>query len=69
MGEVVPLNIKPKTISGSKRNVSWVITYVPAFKHWSWEVTVTLKPEVFKGTSKTQAEAHKEVDTYLKTMA
>lgn len=65
MGEVVTLPIKPKTLRGSKRNATWEITYIPAEKVWSWHVTVTLAPQVYSGTSPSQAEAQKEVAKYL----
>ena len=65
MGEVVALQIQPKTLRGAKRNATWEITYIPAEKVWSWSVTVQLTPQVYSGTSPTQAAAQKEVAKYL----
>lgn len=65
MGEVVQLKMQPKSLRGSKRNATWEITYIPAEKVWSWTVTVSLTPQVYSGTSPTQAEAQKEVAKYL----
>lgn len=65
MGSVVQFRIPPKSLRGSKRNATWEITYIPAEKVWSWTVTVQLSPQVYSGTSPTQAAAQKEVDKYL----
>jgi len=68
MGSVVHLNIKPKTLTGSKRNVRWTITYIPADRAWSWHVEVHTKPQVFSGTKPTLAEAKQEVEQYVQMM-
>ena len=70
---MIPLGIPPKTITGTRRNVSWTITYERATQNrpkarWYWEVTVQLSPQVFNGYVETEQQARKEVDALVKSM-
>lgn len=71
MGVVVELSsmiVKPKQITGTRRNVSWSIAYTPATKLWEWIITVNLAPQVYRGTSLTEAAAQQEVDALVRTL-
>lgn len=67
MGDVVQLNIKPKSITYSRKDAHVTIVYIPAKKVWQWTVTLQLKPQIFTGEEATEAEAKAKVDKYLKT--
>lgn len=69
---VIPLHVKPKVITGGKRNVSYRITFnraasIAGEPPWEWEVTIQLAPQVFRGATYTQNEAITEVQSFMKT--
>jgi hypothetical protein len=67
MGDVVQLNIKPKSHTFTRKNASATIVYIPGKRVWQWVVTLQLKPQIFTGEEQTEAEAKAQVDKYLKT--
>jgi hypothetical protein len=67
MGEVVQFDIKPKSLSFTRKNAQATIVYIPGKRVWQWVVTLQLKPQIFTGEEQTEAEAKAMVDKYLKT--
>lgn len=71
MGNVVALRssiVKPKQISGTRRNVSWSITYDTQNRRWGWCIIVKPDPQVYRGDSPTEFAAQQEVDALVRTL-
>lgn len=41
MSNVVPITVKPKTLTRHYKRTTYVVTFVPKTKKWKWDVTVT----------------------------
>jgi len=63
-GNVVQLVIPPKTLSRKYRNTSYVVSFVPATKQWSWKVTFTHVVE-HEGDADTQLKAFKAAERFI----
>lgn len=42
MGEVVTLDIQPKTLKRTYKRMSFTVTFVPSTKRWKWTVEVPI---------------------------
>jgi hypothetical protein len=66
MGDVVQFNVKPKTLTFTRKDASATIVYIPGKRVWQWVVTLQLKPQIFTGEEATEALAKAKVEQYLK---
>ena len=61
---VVPFQIKPKTLRRSYKKHAYEVTFVPKTKKWKWTVTVT-SVMVYTEEADTQVKAFREAEKFI----
>lgn len=64
VSNVVPMNIKPKTMNRTYKKQHYTVTFIPATKKWKWEVTITTKM-VFSEVADTQIKAFRAAEKFI----
>lgn len=67
MGELVQLDIKPKTMRRTYKRHHYVVTFVPATKQWQWTVEYIVKTE-YTDTADTMQKAFKAAEKCIDRM-
>lgn len=67
MSDDVVVVLRPKSLTGIRRNVRWEIVYHPESALWRWSVHVIPPPFECDGEAATQQEAQAQVDAWLRS--
>lgn len=67
MSQVLPFQVKPKTLKRQYKRHNIVVTYVPSTKMWKWSVTV-VNEMTFTDTAPTQVAAFKAAEKMIDTL-
>lgn len=63
-GNVLPFNIKPKTMKRSYKRHSYTVEFVPKTKKWKWTVEVVNRM-VYSEEADTQVKAFREAEKFI----
>lgn len=61
---VLPFNIKPKTLNRSYKSHRYVVEFIPKTKKWKWTVTVETKM-VYSEEADTQVKAFRDAEKFI----
>lgn len=61
---VIPMNIKPKTLNRQYKQHKYTVTFEPKTKKWKWKVEVTTKM-VYEDVADTQVKALRAAEKFI----